>query len=556
MLGIAQKVLAAPEKYSVDMLRRAIETGLLPAYIGIPLIQSKAQMQQQMQRVASLQQPDPDQQPTVAEEILAQPGVDALPSNLPQEYAGGGIVAFSDGGLSQEERDRANMLRTLRFMGAGAYDVLSLPVRGVAGAAESVITRPLRAVGVPVPYLPESFYGGDRSSAFPMLSRMLGSGEPSATTAPTATTPAAPPLPAPAPISAPRPQGPSGMPRAATPATPAAPGIVGLTEKLPELKMPAGPSAVESARELFGQAREEAENIGRSTDERIRAARGLMQGEAFEGYKKQLEEEARKAGADRADAKNMALFKAGLAMMAGTSRHALENIGKGALTGVEDFQTAARELRKADKERQKEFALIEQARRAEKAGNIRDEMQLLQRAEDRNLKGLYSLTNAISAATGADRGEAVNAALTVFAQGNQNYRTAVEQAGATQRTNAQIAGGIRQAEIGAGATMAAAQARAAGRPEIPAATRERITREVENMRPDVEKQVLKELGFKSPPPSNNVLAQREYQQRVQTAMQQLLDRRFAMVSTGQIPDMTPGQSANRFSGYSLESIAR
>ena len=72
----------------------------------------------------------------------------------------------------QAERDRAAMGSTLDKATAAGKDVLTLPGRAIAGAAESVITRPLNAMGVPIPYLPESFYGGDRSSMTPFMDRL------------------------------------------------------------------------------------------------------------------------------------------------------------------------------------------------------------------------------------------------------------------------------------------------------------------------------------------------------------------------------------------------
>ena len=60
----------------------------------------------------------------------------------------------------------------LESLGAAAMDVLSLPVRGVAGAAETAITRPLRALGLNIPFLPESFYGGDRTSMTPYYDKL------------------------------------------------------------------------------------------------------------------------------------------------------------------------------------------------------------------------------------------------------------------------------------------------------------------------------------------------------------------------------------------------
>jgi len=123
-----------------------------------------------------------------------------------------------------------------------------------------------------------------------------------------------------------------------------------------------------------------------------------LQGKAFSEYETMLKKEGEQAGLDKNQAKYMALLKAGLSMMAGTSRHALENIGKGALVGVEDYQAAYKDLRKSERERTKEFALIEQARRAEQRDDLNRRDQLLIRASDaaenRDKFGVSALMNA------------------------------------------------------------------------------------------------------------------------------------------------------------------
>jgi hypothetical protein len=116
-----------------------------------------------------------------------------------------------------------------------------------------------------------------------------------------------------------------------------------------------------------------------------------------------LKKEAEDAGMEKTDAKYMALFKAGLAMMAGTSRHALENIGKGAMTGVEDYQAAAKDLKKAEKERQRQFAYIEQARRAEDQDDLKRRDTLLYKANESAQKVDEFGVSAIVNATGKDR---------------------------------------------------------------------------------------------------------------------------------------------------------
>jgi hypothetical protein len=98
MSGIAQKILGNPEKYSVQELTQGVQSGVIPGYIGIPLIQDKMQKQKEAQAIAGGPR---QEQPPIAAQVLAQAqGVPSLSSNLPQEYAGGGIVAFSSGGSS------------------------------------------------------------------------------------------------------------------------------------------------------------------------------------------------------------------------------------------------------------------------------------------------------------------------------------------------------------------------------------------------------------------------------------------------------------------------
>lgn len=94
-------------------LINGVQSGAIAPHVGIPLIQDltkkitevKAQMAQSMAG-AGMQPPQGQQgapQQPIAQQIMAQAaqesqGVEALPSNLPESYAGGGIIAFEDGG--------------------------------------------------------------------------------------------------------------------------------------------------------------------------------------------------------------------------------------------------------------------------------------------------------------------------------------------------------------------------------------------------------------------------------------------------------------------------
>jgi len=179
-----QKVLGNPGKYSIQQLQAAMQSGTLPAYVVVPIIQDKVQQQKQMQAAMQQQQPP---QSTVAEQVMQEAaqmggGVEQLPSNLPQEYAEGGIVAFGDGGEveryqntglveSEEQRrareayraanpflresdaleddpqaraDRKAMVETLRKLRAAGMDIATLPGRGLfegIGCSNSVSTQ-------------------------------------------------------------------------------------------------------------------------------------------------------------------------------------------------------------------------------------------------------------------------------------------------------------------------------------------------------------------------------------------------------------------------------
>jgi len=105
--------------------------------------------------------------------------------------------------------------------------------------------------------------------------------------------------------------------------------------------------------------------------------------EAYKGYEERLKAQEAGAGKEKEDAQGMAIFKAGLAMMSGSSPNALQNIGKGALAGAEDYQGALKDLKKAALERDKAFADIENARLAFKRDDMKTYQALKDRGQDR-----------------------------------------------------------------------------------------------------------------------------------------------------------------------------
>lgn len=120
--------------------------------------------------------------------IAGAPG--AAMAAQPKAMAAGGIVGYAgpEGSVvgkkpldaqaqaaideAQRTGDRAAMVDTIKKLAAAGYDVATLLPRGAMGAFESAVTRPLRALGVPIPYLPESAYGGDRTSMTPAMDKL------------------------------------------------------------------------------------------------------------------------------------------------------------------------------------------------------------------------------------------------------------------------------------------------------------------------------------------------------------------------------------------------
>jgi uncharacterized protein YdbL (DUF1318 family) len=330
----------------------------------------------------------PQQSPQVAQ-LPENTGLMNIPAPNMQKMADGGIVAFDDGGevprynategslvkdeRTQEERDREDFLYGLRRTGAAAKDIFSMPVRGVAGAAESVITRPLRAAGVPIPYLPEDFYGGDRTSPTPYMDaiRREEAAKTPATPAAATTTP-----PAQAPAVDAKTQ--------ATKATKTPP----VAEKKKDVgignipKPTAGTSmsyedtlkkVSGSDTALLGEytklGKEETAGMEALLKEKQDAKPKGKVGESLEKYLKGKE------SADvnkRAENINSAVTAAGLEIAVGDSPSILQNIARGVKTGNASYRAGIDKLDAAADERAKMFASINDARLAEEKGDFKE----------------------------------------------------------------------------------------------------------------------------------------------------------------------------------------
>lgn len=120
MAAMAKRATNPEEIQAIQQsLVTGVQNGSIQPYIGIPLIQdltkklteAKASMAQNVAG-AGMPQPPADG-PPIAQQVMQQAaqadqpqGIEALPSNLPQEYAGGGIVAFEEGGQVERYQNR------------------------------------------------------------------------------------------------------------------------------------------------------------------------------------------------------------------------------------------------------------------------------------------------------------------------------------------------------------------------------------------------------------------------------------------------------------------
>ena len=190
------------------------------------------------------------------------------------------------------------------------------------------------------------------------------------------------------------------------------------------------------------------------TKQNIAEGRGRVEqalkkdGKAYEGLEALLQQEGVDAKKGLEQDKAMAILNAGLAMMAGTSPRALENIGKGAMVGTGQYADALKDFKKSAKERQRAMADIEQARRAEARDDTKTMLAYEQSAEAR-LDAAENLgIKAIMDVTNAKAGAAANIYKGIQDNAAAMQRVQVQEAGATARQQQEIGSrtGIAQME--------------------------------------------------------------------------------------------------------------
>lgn len=130
--------------------------------------------------------------------------------------------------------------------------------------------------------------------------------------------------------------------------------------------------------------------------ERIRRENERPKEKAGKKYEDLLKADAEKDKVREGRNFNMALINAGLAIAGGKSQYALQNIAEGAQVGTKQYSEGIAKLEESAKARNKEIALIEEARRAEARGdyekrNAFEEKAIAARLENKKM-GIEALS--------------------------------------------------------------------------------------------------------------------------------------------------------------------
>lgn len=138
-------------------LTMEIQNGTIKPYIGIPLIQEltkrlgEAKAKAAMNVMGAPAQGGAPESP-VAQQVMQQAmqggqGLEALPSNLPQEYAGGGIIAFEHGGKVQHF-EAGDLVVGLSSAQEAALDAQNERIEKARLAAEAIAANNIRTANV------------------------------------------------------------------------------------------------------------------------------------------------------------------------------------------------------------------------------------------------------------------------------------------------------------------------------------------------------------------------------------------------------------------------
>jgi len=450
----------------------------IPQAVAMMALQLKQPMVDAAKAQQAMNRP---QQPSIKKRMEQE--VAMLPENvgimnLPveQEYADGGIVAFNRGGLSEEEQaelDRRRREQMRSFFGTLA-DIPGAVVDYGRRAYETVSNLPFESKNPLIKYgqqkrtgimayeqAPEAlarmrkeeldtggggYRGQDFSAAGALAPVTQLTSSPEAPKFVDART-----LPAAPPAVAGKGQGTSVVrketPPPAASSRPFVPNERGdLATEISKVK-----GVMPDIESLYGGL---AGDVEEAFAERARTREaGRPKEKAYEGLEKLLMEEKGEAKGKEAKNFNMALINAGLAIAGGKSQYALQNIAEGAQVGTKQYVAGLEKLEEAAKERRRQIATIEEARRAEARGDWKEAQQFMDKAVEAKLNvkkaqidGIVNITGkSVEVASGIVNNQNQLASQDARAQmqaDTQREIQSMSDTAALQRVREQVAGHI------------------------------------------------------------------------------------------------------------------
>lgn len=394
MAAMAKRASNPQEIQAIQQrLVAGVQNGTIQPYVGIPLIQdlsrkmieAKAKM---AQTVAGAGMPQPPQGGApIAQQVMAQAaqqdqGVEALPSNLPQSYAGGGIIAFEDGGKVEHYQNKGYVYET-------PYDRMNRENRERAAAEDAARLTDLKERGMPTMSYGEQMGNvGNALVDIPLTAlKTLVSAPGYGFSKDPAATPAVAPTATPAATGPIIPYGQSkginllGGNTGGAGAGGGAGGGGGF--KMPVLQgfTPTDVPTLEDyhniTKNLPTKLQDVSEKAVKATQEQLEEFDKPLEakGARLEGREAQLAK-------DSEISRYLAVIKGGLATLGGGSRNAAENIGKGLGVGIDEAIRGEAANRAAKDRLEDAKDRFDEQKVAAKKGNYQAAQQAGQRAAD------------------------------------------------------------------------------------------------------------------------------------------------------------------------------
>jgi hypothetical protein len=303
---------------------------------------------------------------------------------------GGGVMRMAGGGMPKYSGKAESLVRTTDGGKSWWLDVPSAS-RGKPSAAASLANMKFSSKQEAI----AAFDALENTGTVPDSAGMgmgmpTGVGMPAGTDTSKLTQPAYTP-PVAAPSAPPMPEGAAGEKPA--------PGV-------PSLKVSGTPmnTGLGDLNTIMGDARNRYLRNANSTIQEAPALEDIVaqrqalmpKGKAFEETEASIKKEEGAEPAEKEKAGLMALTQGFLAVAAGESPYALTNIAKGLGLGLKEYGDSLKEFKKAGKERQKQMAEIEQARRAEARGDVDKASSLYESAQDREQRRRASIDQGLA----------------------------------------------------------------------------------------------------------------------------------------------------------------